>query len=161
MFENETTQGSIPLWEFIKPVDEGIKEALTRGVLAGYPGGRRPDRALTGSYHDADPPERAFKIAGPMALQDAAKKAKPVLLEPVMCVEVAVSKEHMGDAMGNLPSRRGQIQPQEDRGGMQIINARVTLVRDVRLRDGPPFAYSGARDLLDALSTGKSRRRIT
>ena len=142
--------GSIPK-EFIKPIDEGIKEALTRGVLAGYPIDDVRIELYDGSYHDVDSSEMAFKIAGSMAFQDAAKKAKPVLLEPVMRVEVVVPKEHMGDVMGNLSSRRGQIQSQEDRGGTQIINARVPLVGDVRLRDGPALADAGARDLLDAL----------
>ena len=104
-----------------------------------------------GSYHDVDSSEMAFKIAGSMAFQDAAKKAKPVLLEPVMRVEVVVPKEHMGDVMGNLSSRRGHIQSQEDRGGTQIINARVPLSGDVRLRDRPAVAHAGPRDLLDAL----------
>ncbi|MQA30439.1 MAG: elongation factor G [Luteitalea sp.] len=126
IFENETVGGSIPK-EFIKPVDEGIKEALTRGVLAGYPIDDVRIELYDGSYHDVDSSEMAFKIAGSMAFQDAARKAKPVLLEPVMRVEVVVPKEHMGDVMGNLSSRRGQIQSQEDRGGTQIIQARVPL----------------------------------
>jgi len=126
IFENETTGGSIPK-EFIKPIDQGIQEALTRGVLAGYPIDDVRIELYDGSYHDVDSSEMAFKIAGSMAFQDAAKKAKPVLLEPIMRVEVVVPKEHMGDVMGNLSSRRGQIQSQEDRGGTQIINARVPL----------------------------------
>jgi elongation factor G len=126
IFENEVTGGSIPK-EFIKPIDEGIKEALTRGVLAGYPVDDVKIELYDGSYHDVDSSEMAFKIAGSMAFQDAAKRAKPVLLEPVMRVEVVVPKEYMGDVMGNLASRRGQIQSQEDRGGTQIIAARVPL----------------------------------
>ncbi|HEY3884816.1 MAG TPA: elongation factor G [Vicinamibacterales bacterium] len=126
VFENETSGGSIPK-EYIKPVDEGIKEALTRGVLAGYPIDDVRIELYDGKHHEVDSSEMAFKIAGSMAFQDAAKKAKPVLLEPVMRVEVVVPKEHMGDVMGNLSSRRGQIQSQEDRGGTQIINARVPL----------------------------------
>jgi len=126
VFENKVTQGSIPR-EFIKPIDEGIKEALTRGVLAGYPIDDVRIELYDGSYHDVDSSEMAFKIAGSMAFQDAAKKAKPVLLEPVMRVEVVVPKDYMGDVMGDLASRRGRIQSQEDRGGTQIINARVPL----------------------------------
>ena len=147
IFENETTQGSIPK-EFIKPIDEGIKEALTRGVLAGYPVDDVRIELYDGSYHDVDSSEMAFKIAGSMAFQDAAKKAKPVLLEPVMRVEVVVPKEHMGDVMGNLSSRRGQIQSQEDRGGTQIINARVPLsemfgyATDLRSRTQGRATYS-------------------
>jgi elongation factor G len=104
VFENEIVGGSIPK-EFIKPIDEGIKEALTRGVLAGYPIDDVRIELYDGSYHDVDSSEMAFKIAGSMAFQDAAKKAKPVLLEPVMRVEVVVPKEYMGDVMGNLSSR--------------------------------------------------------
>jgi elongation factor G len=126
VFENDITGGSIPK-EFIKPIDEGIKEALTRGVLAGYPVDDVRIVLYDGSYHDVDSSEMAFKIAGSMAFQDAAKKAKPVLLEPIMRVEVVVPKEHLGSVMGDLSSRRGQIQSQEDRGGTQIINARVPL----------------------------------
>jgi len=147
IFENEVTQGAIPK-EFIKPIDEGIKEALTRGVLAGYPVDDVRIVLYDGSYHDVDSSEMAFKIAGSMAFQDAAKKAKPVLLEPVMRVEVVVPKEHMGDVMGNLSSRRGQIQSQEDRGGTQIINARVPLsemfgyATDLRSRTQGRATYS-------------------
>jgi elongation factor G len=126
IFENKTTGGSIPK-EFIKPIDQGIQEALTRGILAGFPIDDVRIELYDGSYHDVDSSEMAFKIAGSMAFQDAAKKARPVLLEPIMRVEVVVPKEHMGDVMGNLSSRRGQIQSQEDRGGTQIINARVPL----------------------------------
>jgi len=147
IFENEVTQGSIPK-EFIKPVDEGIKEALTRGVLAGYPIDDVRIELYDGSYHDVDSSEMAFKIAGSMAFQDAAKKARPVLLEPVMRVEVVVPKEYMGDVMGNLSSRRGQIQSQEDRGGTQIIAARVPLsemfgyATDLRSRTQGRATYS-------------------
>src|SRR5262245_17006405 len=147
IFENEVVGGSIPK-EFIKPIDEGIKEALTRGVLAGYPIDDVRIVLYDGSYHDVDSSEMAFKIAGSMAFQDAAKKAKPVLLEPVMRVEVVVPKEHMGDVMGNLSSRRGQIQSQEDRGGTQIIAARVPLsemfgyATDLRSRTQGRATYS-------------------
>jgi elongation factor G len=147
VFENETVGGSIPK-EFIKPIDEGIKEALTRGVLAGYPIDDVRIELYDGSYHDVDSSEMAFKIAGSMAFQDAAKKAKPVLLEPVMRVEVVVPKEHMGDVMGNLSGRRGQIQSQEDRGGTQIIAARVPLsemfgyATDLRSRTQGRATYS-------------------
>jgi elongation factor G len=126
VFENEITGGVIPK-EYIKPIDEGIKEALTRGVLAGYPVDDVRIELYDGSFHEVDSSEMAFKIAGSMAFQDAAKKAKPVLLEPIMRVEVVVPKEHLGGVMGDLSGRRGQIQSQEDRGGSQIINARVPL----------------------------------
>jgi elongation factor G len=147
IFEDETKGGSIPK-EFIKPINEGIKEALTRGVLAGYPIDDVRIELYDGSFHDVDSSEMAFKIAGSMAFQDAAKRARPVLLEPVMRVEVVVPKDYMGDVMGNLASRRGQIQSQEDRGGTQIIQARVPLsemfgyATDLRSRTQGRATYS-------------------
>jgi elongation factor G len=147
IFENEITGGSIPK-EYIKPVDEGIKEALTRGVLAGYPIDDVRIELYDGKHHEVDSSEMAFKIAGSMAFQDAAKKAKPVLLEPIMRVEVVVPKDYLGDVMGDLASRRGRIQSQEDRGGTQIINARVPLsemfgyATDLRSRTQGRATYS-------------------
>ena len=146
-FENDTTGGSIPK-EYIKPVDQGIQEALTRGILAGYPIDDVRIELYDGSYHDVDSSEMAFKIAGSMAFQDAAKKAKPVLMEPVMRVEVVCPKDYLGDVMGDLASRRGRIQSQEDRGGTQIISARVPLsdmfgyATDLRSRTQGRAAYS-------------------
>src|SRR5919106_1738688 len=146
-FDNKIVGGAVPR-EYIKPIDQGIQEALTRGVLAGYPIDDVRIELYDGSYHEVDSSEMAFKIAGSMAFQDAAKKAKPVLLEPVMRVEVVVPKEHMGDVMGNLSSRRGHIQSQEDRGGTQIINARVPLsemfgyATDLRSRTQGRATYS-------------------
>jgi elongation factor G len=146
-FENEIVGGSVPR-EYIKPIDEGIKEALTRGILAGYPIDDVRIELYDGSYHDVDSSEMAFKIAGSMAFQDAAKKAKPVLLEPVMRVEVVVPKDYLGDVMGDLASRRGRIQSQEDRGGTQIISARVPLsdmfgyATDLRSRTQGRATYS-------------------
>jgi len=125
-FVNSIVGGSIPR-EFIKPIDEGIREAMTTGVLAGYPVDDVTIELYDGSYHDVDSSEMAFKIAGSMAFKDASHKAKPILLEPVMRVEVVVPKEYMGDVMGDLASRRGHIQSQEDRGGTQIVAARVPL----------------------------------
>ncbi|MBI2189565.1 MAG: elongation factor G [Acidobacteria bacterium] len=147
VFENEIVGGVIPK-EFIKPIDAGIKEALTRGVLAGYPVDDVRVELYDGSYHEVDSSEMAFKIAGSMAFQDAAKKAKPVLLEPVMRVEVVVPKEYLGDVMGDLASRRGRIQSQEDRGGTQIVKARVPLsemfgyATDLRSRSQGRATYS-------------------
>ena len=126
VFENRIVGGSIPE-EFLKPIDEGIRESLTRGVLAGYPVDDVRVELHDGSYHDLDSSEEAFKIAGSMAFQDAAKKAKPVLLEPVMRVEVVVPTEFVNDVMGDLSSRRGQIRSQENRGDTQIIRAGVPL----------------------------------
>ncbi len=125
-FENEITGGSIPK-EFIKPVDAGIKEALEGGVLAGY---EMVDVKVTlydGSYHDVDSSEMAFKIAGSMAFKEAAKKASPVLLEPVMSVEVVVPEDFIGVIVGDLNSRRGRIEGMEHRAGSQVIKAIVPL----------------------------------
>jgi len=146
-FENMTVGGSIPR-EFIKPIDQGIQEALTRGVLAGYPIDDVRIELYDGSYHDVDSSEMAFKIAGSLAFQDAAKKAAPVLMEPVMRVEVVCPKDNLGDVMGDLASRRGRIQSQEDRGGTQIISARVPLsdmfgyATDLRSRTQGRATYS-------------------
>ena len=147
VFENKVVGGAIPR-EFIKPVDEGIKEALTRGVLAGYPIDDVRIELYDGSFHEVDSSEMAFKIAGSMAFQDAAKKARPVLLEPIMRVEVVVPKDYIGDVMGDLASRRGRIQSQEERGGTQIVNARVPLsemfgyATDLRSRTQGRATYS-------------------
>jgi elongation factor G len=146
-FVNEIVGGAIPK-EFIKPIDQGIQEALTRGVLAGYPIDDVRIELYDGDYHDVDSSEMAFKIAGSLAFQDAAKKAAPVLMEPVMRVEVVVPKDNMGDVIGDLASRRGKIQSQEDRGGTQIINARVPLsdmfgyATDLRSRTQGRATYS-------------------
>jgi elongation factor G len=126
VFENGIMEGALPK-EFIKAIDEGIKEALTGGVLAGYPVDDVHIVLYDGSYHDVDSSEMTFRIAGTMAFHDAAKKAKPVLLEPVMRVEVVAPTENMGDVMGNLAGRRGQIQSQEDCDSVRRITARVPL----------------------------------
>jgi elongation factor G len=125
-FVNEIVGGSIPK-EFIKPIDQGIREALTTGVLAGYPMDDVKIELYDGSYHDVDSSEMAFKIAGSMAFKDAAKKAHPALLEPVMRVEVVVPEEYMGSIIGDITSRRGHIQSMEARGGSQVIASRVPL----------------------------------
>jgi elongation factor G len=146
-FVNKIVGGTIPR-EFIKPIDEGIKEALTTGVLAGYPVDDVGVELYDGSYHDVDSNEMAFKIAGSMAFKDAAKKAAPVLLEPVMRVEVVVPEEYLGDIIGDLNSRRGRIQSMDARGGTQIVNSRVPLsemfgyATDLRSRTQGRATYS-------------------
>jgi elongation factor G len=146
-FENDITGGSIPK-EYIKPIDQGIQEALTRGILAGYPIDDVRIELYDGSYHEVDSSEMAFKIAGSMAFQDAAKKARPVLMEPIMRVEVVCPKDYLGDVMGNLAARRGRIQSQENRGGTEIISARVPLsdmfgyATDLRSRTQGRATYS-------------------
>jgi elongation factor G len=126
VFENDIVGGAIPR-EYIKPVEEGIREALSTGILAGYPVDDVGISLYDGSYHEVDSSEMAYKIAGSMAFKDAAKRAGPVLLEPVMKVEVVVPEEYMGDIMGDISSRRGRIVSMEARGGTQIVNARVPL----------------------------------
>ena len=126
VFENEIKGGAIPK-EFIKPIEQGIKEAMETGILAGYPTTGVLVELYDGSYHDVDSSEMAFKIAGSMAYQDAAKKAKPIIKEPIMDVEVVVPEDYMGDVIGDLNSRRGHIKHMEPRGGVQVITARVPL----------------------------------
>jgi elongation factor G len=126
VFENDITGGTIPK-EFIKPIEAGIREALDRGILAGYPVVDLKARLYDGSYHDVDSSEMAFKIAGSLAFQDAAKKANPVLLEPIMKVEVVTPDDYTGAVTGDLASRRGHLEGQISRGGTQIITAMVPL----------------------------------
>jgi elongation factor G len=125
-FSNDTKGGTIPK-EFIKPIDQGIQEALLGGILAGYEMVDIKVSLYDGSYHDVDSNEMAFKIAGSMAFKEAARKAKPVLLEPVMSVEVTVPEEYMGTIIGDLNSRRGRIEGMEMVGGVQAIKATVPL----------------------------------
>jgi elongation factor G len=126
VFDNEIVGGAIPK-EFIKPIEQGIKEALETGVLAGFPTTGVHVELYDGSYHDVDSSEMAFKIAGSMAYQDAAKKARPIIKEPIMDVEVVVPAEYMGDVNGDLMSRRGHITNMDERAGAQVITARVPL----------------------------------
>jgi elongation factor G len=126
VFENDITGGVIPK-EYIKPIDEGIREACERGILAGYPMVDVKIRLWDGSYHEVDSSEMAFKIAGSMAFQEAARKASPVLLEPIMKVEVVTPDDYTGAVTGDLSSRRGHLEGQVSRGGTQIITAMVPL----------------------------------
>jgi elongation factor G len=126
VFDNQIVGGAIPR-EFIKPIEQGIKEAMETGVLAGYPTTGVLVELYDGSYHDVDSSEVAFKIAGSIAYQDAAKRARPILKEPIMDVEVVVPEEYMGDVIGDLNSRRGHITHMEPRAGAQVITARVPL----------------------------------
>jgi len=125
-FVNETYGGSIPK-EYIGPTEAGMKEALEGGILAGFPMSDLRVTLYDGSYHDVDSSEIAFKIAGSIAVKEAARRAKPVLLEPIMAVEVVVPEEYMGDVIGDLNSRRGRIEGMELRGTSQIIKSHVPL----------------------------------
>jgi elongation factor G len=125
-FENDITGGRVPK-EYINPTEVGIKEALEGGILAGYPMSDLKVTLYDGSYHDVDSSEMAFKVAGSLAIKEAARKAKPVLLEPIMSVEAVVPEQYMGDVIGDLNSRRGRIEGMQLRGTTQIIKAMVPL----------------------------------
>jgi elongation factor G len=126
VFEDKIVGGVIPR-EFIKPASEGMREAMDTGVLAGYPMVDVKVQLVFGSYHDVDSSEMAFKIAGSMALKEAARRAGPVLLEPMMDVEVVTPGDYMGDVIGDLSSRRGKIDGMDQRGESQVIRAHVPL----------------------------------
>jgi len=134
----DAIRGGVVPKEYIKPTEQGIREASHNGVLAGYEMVDFKVTLFDGSYHEVDSNEMAFKIAGSMAFKEAAKKASPVLLEPVMAVEVTVPEEHMGTIIGDINSRRGRIEGMEHSGGSQVIKAMVPLkemfgyVNDIR-----------------------------
>jgi len=146
-FENKVTGGRIPR-EYIPSVDAGCQEAMEFGVLAGYPLVDVKVTLLDGQYHEVDSSELAFKIAGSMVFKEAARKADPVLLEPMMSVEVTTPDDYMGDVIGDLNSRRGQIQAMEERGGSRIVKAIVPLsemfgyVGDLRSKTSGRASYS-------------------
>ena len=125
-FENKIVGGAIPK-EYIPAIDNGIQEASKNGIIAGYPVINFKVRLVHGSYHEVDSSEMAFKIAGSMAFKNAMQKAKPVLLEPMMKVEVTIPEEYMGDVMGDINSRRGRIEGMEAVNGAQVIRAFVPL----------------------------------
>jgi elongation factor G len=146
-FVNDIRGGAIPR-EYIKSVEDGIRDAMTTGVLAGYPIEDVIVSLYDGSYHDVDSSEMAFKVAGSMAFREAARKGGAELLEPVMKVEVVVPEEYMGDIISDLNSRRGRIRSMDARGGTQIVNARVPLAEmfgyatDLRSRTQGRATYS-------------------
>ena len=125
-FVDKITGGRIPR-EYIAPVDQGIQQALESGVLAGFPTENIKVELVDGAYHDVDSSEMAFKIAGAMVFKEAARMASPVLLEPIMAVEVVTPEDYMGDVMGDLSSRRGRIEGMEARGNTQVVRAQVPL----------------------------------
>jgi elongation factor G len=144
LFVDRVVGGAIPR-EYIGSVEKGVKDALQNGVLAGYPVIDLKVELVDGSYHDVDSSEMAFKIAGSMALKEGVKRAKPVLLEPVMDVEIVTPSDYMGDIIGDLSSRRGRIGGMTDRGDAQVIGASVPL--------GEMFGYSTT---LRSLSQGRA-----
>jgi len=146
-FVNKVTGGRVPR-EYIPSVDAGAQDAMQYGVLAGYPLVGLKFTLLDGAYHEVDSSEMAFKIAGSMAMKEAAKKAHPVILEPMMAVEVTTPEDYMGDVIGDLNSRRGQIQAMEERAGIRVVKALVPLsemfgyVGDLRSRTQGRANYS-------------------
>ncbi|MFM7013447.1 MAG: elongation factor G, partial [Actinomycetota bacterium] len=146
-FVNEVTGGRVPR-EYIPSVDAGIKDAMQVGTLAGYPMVGVKATLVDGAYHDVDSSEMAFKIAGSMAFKEASRLANPVLLEPLMAVEVRTPEEYMGDVIGDLNSRRGQIQSMEDASGVKVVSALVPLsemfgyVGDLRSKTSGRAVYS-------------------
>ena len=146
-FEDKVTGGRVPR-EYIPSVDKGMRDAMDSGVLAGYPLVGIKATLLDGAYHDVDSSEMAFKIAGSMAMREAVKKASPVLLEPVMDVEVRTPEEYMGDVIGDLNSRRGQIQSMDESHGVRVVRALVPLsemfgyVGDLRSKTQGRAVYS-------------------
>jgi elongation factor G len=146
-FSNQVTGGRVPR-EYIPSVDAGFQAAMAVGVLAGYPMVGVKGILVDGAYHDVDSSEMAFKLAGSMAFKEAARKADPVLLEPLMAVEVRTPEEYMGDVIGDLNSRRGQIQSMEDATGVKVVRALVPLsemfgyVGDLRSKTSGRAVYS-------------------
>ncbi|MYW94703.1 elongation factor G [Amycolatopsis rubida] len=146
-FDNKVTGGRVPR-EYIPSVDAGAQDAMQYGVLAGYPLVGLKFTLLDGAYHEVDSSEMAFKIAGSMAMKEAARKAGPVILEPMMAVEVTTPEDYMGDVIGDLNSRRGQIQAMEERAGTRVVKALVPLsemfgyVGDLRSRTQGRANYS-------------------
>ncbi|MFB6610023.1 elongation factor G [Agromyces sp. NPDC056379] len=146
-FENKVTGGRIPR-EYIPSIDAGFRDAMQYGILAGYPMVGVKASILDGAAHDVDSSEMAFKIAGSMGFKEAARKANPVLLEPLMSVEVRTPEEYMGDVIGDLNSRRGQIQSMEDAAGVKVVRAHVPLsemfgyIGDLRSKTSGRAVYS-------------------
>ena len=123
----DAIKGGVIPQEFIPAVEKGVKEAMERGIVAGYKMTDISCELNFGSYHDVDSSEIAYKIAASQAFQEAAKKAKPVILEPIMKIEVVVPEKFMGDITGNLSGKRGQIEGMDERGELRVIKAKVPL----------------------------------
>ena len=148
--------------EYIPAVEKGLRETLPNGVLAGFPVVDVKVTLFDGSYHDVDSNENAFKMAASMAFKDGMRKASPVLLEPMMAVEVETPEEFMGNVMGDLSSRRGMVQGMDDLPDRQGDQGRGAARRDVRLLDDHALAVAGPRHLHDgiqALHRGAEERR--
>ena len=166
IFDDKISGGRIPK-EYIPSVDHGIREAMSNGVLAGYPTVDIKVELVDGKYHDVDSSEMAFKIAGIQVFKEAARKAKPVLLEPIMAVEVVTPDDYMGDVIGDLNSRRGKVGKMEQRGNNQVITAEVPLsemfgyATDVRSKTQGRATYSmqfASYQQTPAQRSGRDRR---
>ena len=146
-FVNSVTGGRIPR-EYIEPTNQGFQDAMATGALAGYPMVGVKATLIDGASHDVDSSEMAFKIAGSMGFKEAVRRANPVLLEPLMAVEVRTPEEYMGDVIGDLNSRRGQIQSMEDAQGVKVVRASVPLsemfgyIGDLRSKTSGRAVYS-------------------
>ena len=149
-FVSKIKGGSVPT-EFIPAVEKGVEEALQTGVRAGYPMVDVRVTLVDGKYHDTDSSEIAFKIAGSLAFKEAAKRAKPILLEPIFKVEVVTPEDFLGDVIGDLSRRRGRVEGQERRGNALAVTALRAAVRDVRLRHRPALQHAGPRDVHHAV----------
>ncbi|MDO5746855.1 MAG: elongation factor G [Actinomycetaceae bacterium] len=164
-FENKVTGGRVPK-EYIPSVDAGIQDAMENGVLAGYPLVGIRATLLDGQYHDVDSSEMAFKIAGSMVLREGAKKARPVLLEPIMSVEVRTPADYMGDVIGDLNSRRGTIQEMNDVHGIKVVQAKVPLsemfgyVGDLRSKTQGRAVYTMQFDSYDEVPASVSQEIV-
>jgi len=165
-FVDGISGGKIPK-EYIPSVDAGIQDAMTAGVLAGYPTVDVRATLTDGKYHDVDSSEMAFKIAGTMAFKEAARKAKPILLEPIMKVEVVTPDDYMGDVMGDLSSRRGKLGGMEQRGNSQVINAQVPLsemfgyATDLRSRTSGRATYTMQFDSYQQMPSNVQEEIVT
>ena len=126
LFGDEVTGGRVPK-EYIPSVDAGIQDAMQYGILAGYPMVNVKATLVDGAYHEVDSSEMAFKVAGSMAFKEASRKCQPVILEPLMAVEVTTPEDYMGDVIGDLNSRRGQVNAMEERSGARLVKAHVPL----------------------------------
>ena len=160
VFENKIVGGTIPK-EYIPAVEAGVKEALETGVVAGYPVLDLKVTLYDGSYHEVDCSEMAFAVAGSMALKAGVQKAGPILLEPMMKIEVVVPEDFMGDVLGNLSSRRGRIEGMESRGSTQMVRGVRAAGGDVRLCHRSALDDPGAGHLFDgvrSLRAGSGQR---
>jgi elongation factor G len=159
---SSTIKGGVVPREYIPAVEKGLRETLPNGVLAGFPVVDVKVTLFDGSYHDVDSNENAFKMAASIAFKDGMRQASPILLEPMMAVEVETPEDFMGNVMGDLSSRRGMVQGMEDLPGGQGDQGRGAAGRDVRLLDHAALADAGPRDLHDgiqALRRGAEERR--